>query len=193
MEHLLGICIGIGLAAACGFRIFVPFLLMSIAAQSGHLSLYPEWQWIGTEYAVIAFGTATLIEIASYYVPWLDNLLDTISTPAAIVAGSVAMASQVSYLSPFLQWSLAIIAGGATAGIVQGGTVLIRSMSTMTTAGLGNSVFSTGELAGSVALTALSIVIPVVGICVLLVLIALLLFNTKKIRFKKNSAQPKLI
>ena len=87
MDWLLPIFIGIGLSAACGFRVFVPLLIMSIAARSGFLHLSPGFEWIGTDAAMIAFGIATLLEIGGYFIPWVDNLLDTIATPAAVLAG----------------------------------------------------------------------------------------------------------
>ncbi len=164
METALSIFVGIGLSAACGFRVFVPFLLMSIAALSGHLSLAPGFEWIGTLYALLAFGTATVVEVLAYYVPWLDNLLDALATPLAIVAGTVATASIVGDLSPFLKWSLALVAGGGTASLIQLATVALRGTSTATTGGLGNPVVATGELLGSVITTILAIVLPVVAV-----------------------------
>src|SRR6266480_1903126 len=109
METFLSVCLGIGLSAACCFRIFVPLLVMSIAALSGHLSLAHGFEWIGSYPALIAFSVATCLEIAGYYIPWLDHLLDTIATPAAIVAGTIVTASIVTDVSPFLKWTLAII------------------------------------------------------------------------------------
>src|SRR5438876_9605685 len=138
MDTALSICVGIGLSAACGFRVFVPLLIMSIASLSGHLTLASQFQWIGTYPALIAFGVATALEIGGYYIPWLDHLLDTMATPAAIVAGTVVTAAIVTNTSPMLKWTLAIIAGGGAAGLVQGTTVLARGVSTATTGGLGN-------------------------------------------------------
>src|SRR6476620_10855855 len=103
METLLSICLGIGLSAACGFRVFVPPLIMSIAALSGHLSLAHGFEWIGSYPALIAFSVATCLEVSGYYIPWVDHLLDTIATPAAIVAGAVITASMVADMSPFLK------------------------------------------------------------------------------------------
>src|SRR6266571_8977967 len=122
METLLSICVGIGLSAACGFRVFVPLLVMSIAALSGHLTLAHGFEWIGTYPAVVAFAVATCLEIAGYYIPWVDHLLDTVATPVAIIAGTLVSASMVTDLSPFLKWTLAIIAGGGAAGMVQATT-----------------------------------------------------------------------
>ena len=157
MELLTSLFIGLGLSAACGFRVFVPPLVMSAASLSGQLTLGPEFAWIGTYPALIAFGVATVFEVGGYYIPWLDNLLDTIATPAAVVAGTVMTASMVSDMGPLLAWSVAIIGGGGVAGVVQGATVLIRGTSTATTAGLGNPGVSTGEAVGSVGLSVLAI------------------------------------
>lgn len=175
MEELLGVFIGIGLSATCGFRIFVPLLGMSIANHAGALSFAPGFDWIGSWTATIAFGIAMVIEIAAYYIPWLDNILDTIATPAAIVAGTIATASMIGEVEPFLRWSLAIIAGGGVAGLVQGSSVLVRGASTASTGGLANPVVSTGELAASITGTLISIVIPTIAFLIVIVLISWLL------------------
>src|SRR5215468_7924372 len=101
MEQVLSICVGIGLSAACGFRVFIPLLIMSIASLSGHLSLAHGFEWIGTYPALISFSVATCLEIAGYYIPWLDHLLDTMATPAAVIAGTIASASVIGDMSPF--------------------------------------------------------------------------------------------
>jgi hypothetical protein len=175
MEELLGLFIGIGLSATCGFRIFVPLLGMSIAHHAGALSFSSGFDWIGSWPATITFGVAMVIEIAGYYIPWVDNLLDTIATPAAIVAGTIATASMVGDVSPFLRWSLAIIAGGGIAGIIQGSSVLVRGASTASTAGLANPLVSTGELAASILGTLISIILPTVAVILVVLLLTYLL------------------
>ena len=175
MEQLLGIFIGIGLSATCGFRIFVPLLGMSIAYHAGALSFAEGFDWIGSWPATIAFGIAMIIEIAAYYIPWLDNMLDTIATPAAIVAGTIATASMVGDVEPFLRWSLAIIAGGGVAGLIQGSSVLVRGASSATTGGLANPAVSTGELAASVTGTLISIIIPTIAFLIVVILISWLI------------------
>ncbi|HSB51951.1 MAG TPA: DUF4126 domain-containing protein [Dissulfurispiraceae bacterium] len=163
METLLGLAVGIGLSAACGFRVFVPFLGMSIASLGGHLTLSPGFEWIGSWPALVAFATATVLEIGAYYIPWLDNVMDSITTPAAVIAGTIVTASMVGDMSPFLKWSLALIAGGGTAGMVQGATVMLRGASTATTAGLGNHLVATGEMAGAVLITVVALFLPLLA------------------------------
>jgi hypothetical protein len=173
METLLALCVGIGLSAACGFRVFVPLLVMSIGSYSGHLQLASGFQWIGSQPALIALAAATALEIGGYYVPWLDHVLDTIATPAAVTAGTIVTASMVGDVSPFLKWSLAVIAGGGIAGAVQASTVVLRGFSTAGTGGLANPIFATAELGGSLITTIAALFAPVltVGLIILVVFV----------------------
>jgi len=189
METLLSICIGIGLSAACGFRVFVPLLVMNIAALSGHLALAHGFEWIGSYPALVAFSVATCLEIAGYYIPWLDHLLDTIATPTAIIAGTIVTASMVTDMSPFLKWTLAVIAGGGAAGLVQGATVAIRGASTVTTAGLANPLVATLELGGATVTSLLAIIAPVLAV---VLLVASFFFLGRQL-FRRLRAQPQQV
>src|SRR5215831_15123663 len=175
METLLSICMGIGLSAACGFRVFVPLLIVNIAALSGHLTLSHGFEWIGSYPALITFSVATCLEIAGYYIPWVDHLLDSIASPAAVVAGTLVTASLVTDVSPLVKWSLALIAGGGVAGMVQGTTVLARGTSLATTGGLANPLVATMELAGAVLTSVVALFAPLVVLGAILVLAAVLL------------------
>ena len=171
METLLSICIGIGLSAACGFRIFVPPLVMSVASLFGHLTLSPNFAWMGTYPAMVAFAVATCIEVMAYYIPWVDNLLDTVATPMAIAAGTVVTASLIPDTDPMLQWTVALIAGGGAAGTIQAFTGIGRLASTVMTGGLGNALLSTIESSSSVILSGLAIAAPVFAVCLVAVLL----------------------
>ena len=185
MEQILSILIGIGLSATCGFRVFVPLLGMSIAYHAGALNFAPGFAWIGSWPATIAFGIAMALEIGAYYIPWLDNLLDTIATPAAIVAGTIATASMVGDVSPFFRWSVAIIAGGGIAGLIQGSSVALRTASAATTAGFANPAVSTVELVASVVGTVLAILLPYVAIILVALLLSLIM---RRLTRKKQPA-----
>jgi len=163
----MSICLGIGLSAACGFRVFVPLLVMSVAAMSGHLHLAHGFEWIGTYPALLSFAVATCLEVAGYYIPWVDHLLDAIASPAAVVAGTLVTASLVTEMSPLLKWTLAVIAGGGAAGMVQGATVLARGASTATTGGLANPLVSTLELVGAVVTSVAAVVAPMLVVAVI--------------------------
>lgn len=184
LDILLSLSLGIGLSAAAGFRIFVPFLVMSVAALTGNLQLGDGWSWIGSYPALLVFATASILEIAAYYVPWLDNTLDSVATPAAVVAGVVVSASVITDLSPLLTWTLAIIAGGGTAGLIQTGTVLARSLSSVTTLGVGNFTVATGEWAGSIITAILAIFLPVLT---LILVLFVLVWVIRRMRRTRNT------
>jgi len=180
LELILSICLGVGLSAACGFRVFVPLLGISAAALAGQVHLASEFEWVGTWPALACFLTATILEVAAYYVPWIDNALDSIATPAAVVAGTLATASVITDLSPLSKWTLAVIAGGGVAGLIQTGTVALRGASTATTGGLANFLVATAELIASVCTTILAIVLPVLALGLVLLVGGVILYRSNR-------------
>ncbi len=184
METILGLCIGVGLSAACGFRVFVPLLVMSIATLMGWYEPAKGFEWLAIPAVCAALGFATICEIAAYYVPWVDNLLDSVATPAAMIAGTLTtMAVSSGEMSQFASWASAIIVGGGTAGVVQMSTVAVRGVSTATTGGVANPVISTGEWIGAAVLSVLSFIVPVL---VVFVVLLTLIWAIRWIRGKKK-------
>lgn len=175
IEIVTAVSVGISLAAACGFRVFVPAFVFSVAAHTDNLpiELAEQWEWVGSMPAMVALGLATGVEIAAYYVPWIDNMLDSIATPAAAIAGTLVTAAAMSgEFDPMLQWTGAVVGGGGSATVVQVGTVLVRGLSTGTTGGVGNPVVSTGEAAGSTGLSILAIILaPIAALIVIVMMI----------------------
>ena len=173
---ILSLVMGLGLSACCGFRVFVPLLAASIATKMGVLHLGGGFQWMSSTTAIVCFGAATIFEIAGYYIPFVDNILDTVTTPASVIAGTLLTASAIiPDLDPMLKWGLGIIVGGGSAGIIQAGTALTRATSTATTAGVANPVVATIEHILAIAGSIFSIVIPfiIAGIVCVLILLAL--------------------
>lgn len=174
-ETIVDLLLGIGLSAAAGFRVFVPFLVLSIAAVIGHIDLPTQFDWIETNEALIVLAAASLLEVIGYYIPWFDHLLDIVATPAAIIAGTLVTALATSGLNPLLQWTLAIIAGGGTAGLTRGMNNFLRFLSTSISLGLTNPVFATIELTLAIGLAVLAITLPVAtGVLVIVLLFSLL-------------------
>jgi hypothetical protein len=173
---VLALSLGLGLSAACGFRVFIPPLAMGLGARAGLMELGESWAWVGETWALAVFGLATLLEVGAYYIPWLDNLLDTITTPSAVVAGILVTSASLDGMDPTLQWILAVVAGGGTAGTIQLGTVATRAVSTATTGGLANPIVSTAEAGACVVCTLFALLLPllaalfVVGLLTLAVL-----------------------
>lgn len=180
METLLTIMMGIGLSAACGFRVFVPLLVVSIASFLGFIELTDELAWIGGLPAMVVFCTATVMEVLAFYIPWLDNILDSVATPAAMVAGTIVTASVVVDMDPMLRWVLALIAGGGTAALFQAGSVALRLKSSVFTGGLGNPLLATLELAGSAVTSIMAILMPAVMFVLAFVVLFFLLRRGRK-------------
>ena len=173
----MSIMIGVALSATCGFRVFVPLLAVNIGTRALHAAGQPlielagGFDWLSSDIALMVFLVATLFEIGGYYIPWIDNLLDTIASPASIVAGTVITASFVTGMDPWLQWLLGVIAGGGAAGAVQATTVVARAGSTVTTGGLGNPIVASVETSGAFLGSALSIVAVEFAIVVFVLLL----------------------
>ena len=172
LEIILSLSLGLGLAAACGFRIFIPPLMMGVGSRFDLYDLEGSFIWVGEDWAIAVFAIATLLEIGGYYIPWIDNLLDTVATPAAVIGGIfVTSASLEGDVDPSIQWILATIAGGSTAGVIQLGTVATRAVSTGVTGGLANPVVSTLEALASIICILLSFFLAIVIPFVLIFLI----------------------
>ena len=166
----ISIALGVALAAATGFRVFLPMLIVSGAAYTGHLSLDNSFAWLGAPFALTMLGAAALVEVLAYYVPGVDNLLDALATPAAFVAGTIVSAAVMTELPPMVKWMAAVIAGGGTASFTQGVTAMLRAKSSVLTGGFGNPVIATGELGGSVLLSLLALAAPLAAFAVVILL-----------------------
>ena len=187
IDFAIAMCLGVALSAACGFRIFIPPLVMSIAALTGNLDLSPSFAWIGTYPASIAFAIATLVEVAAYYLPVVDNFLDTLEIPMAVAVGTIIMAANLGEVDPLLRWSLAAIAGGGSAGAIESFTSLTRLASTTTTGGMGNSIVATLEALSAITLSILALLLPVLAGLVVLLVLSLVFRRIGKIRRKQQA------
>ena len=176
---------GISLAAASGFRVFLPPFLMSLAVKVSLIDIDlvgSQFEFFTSTPAIIILGIATVAEFAAYYTPWIDNILDTIATPAAVLAGIGVTAISLEGSEPIVQWAIAVIAGGGMSATIQTATVATRGISSTFTLGVANPVVATSENIASVALTIIAILFPILAI-VFAVLLASLLISR---RINKN-------
>lgn len=185
MDTVLGVLLGIALAAACGFRVFVPFLVVSVAANTGHVALAGGFEWLGTPAALILLTAATLAETVAFYIPWVDNLLDAAAQPVATVAGVLVAAAVMTDLPAVWKWALAIVAGGGIAGTLQGGTLITRGLSTVTTGGLGNWVVTTAENAVAVVMSVVAVLMPLLAF---VLVVAMLVTMARFLRRRRASS-----
>lgn len=185
MEIVLSIALGISLAAACGFRVFAPLLVLGLAGRFGELPLTDVLAWTSSTTGLICLGCATLAETLAYYIPWVDNALDAVSTPLALVAGTLMMGGQMETLPDAVQWGLAVVAGAGTAGVVQAGTAALRAGSSATTGGLGNFVVATGENIMAVVGSVMAVVAPLLAGLGFILLCLLGWLSVRRIRRRK--------
>jgi len=179
-EAILSLGIGIGLAAATGMRVFVPLLVLGVGARMEWLPLSDGFQWLSSWPAIVAFAIAAVLEVGAYYIPLIDNFLDLLAAPLAVTAGVVATAAVTTDLPPMVRWSVAIVAGGGTAGVVQTAMSVVRLKSTALTAGFGNFLVATFELIASLVASILAILAPVIAILAVIVILMVFLIFTRR-------------
>lgn len=160
MDTLFAICVGIGLSAACGFRVFTPMLVLSVAAKLGAVHLNPNFEWLGTWTSLVTFTSATILEAGSYYVPWVAHAVSVAAAPAAVLAGTLATAAQIEGIHPLAQWSSSLLVGGGIAGGVHALNIGARAASTISTAGLANPLVSLGQGLSAFLLAVTAVVAP---------------------------------
>lgn len=184
---LTNIAMGIALSACAGFRVFIPMLAGALAGHFNIISLPADMQWLSSWPAIACFGTAAIAEVGAYYIPFVDNLLDTIATPLSIGAGTVLASSilPIAGQEPLVRWGIGLLAGGSMAGTIQMGTGLLRLFSSKATLGTGNAVVATSENAAAVSITALSFFIPVIIAVLLFALTVWIIVKLSK-RFSKR-------
>jgi Domain of unknown function (DUF4126) len=161
LDALIELMLAISLSSAAGFRVFVPLLALSAAAVFGYIDLPANFDWLENPQALGLFAIAATLEVLGYAVPWFDHILDLVATPAAILAGTVMTASLAPEMDPLVKWTLALVAGGGTAGITKAVMNLLRGTSTATTGGFANPVFAALELLVAATLSALAITLPI--------------------------------
>lgn len=195
LHTVIELLLGISLSAAAGFRVFVPLLALSAFSVFGHYDLPSNFDWIENQQALSLFAIASVLEVIGYSIPWFDHALDVLATPAAIVAGTAISASVVPDMNPLIQWTLALVAGGGTAGITKIFTNLLRGTSTAASGGLTNPIFAAIELVVAIILSVLAFTVPALaGLAV----IGLLGFGIYKLsqfamRWRSESQPTKLV
>ncbi|MDD2244056.1 MAG: DUF4126 domain-containing protein [Dysgonamonadaceae bacterium] len=186
VETISAIALGIGLSASTGFRVFIPLLVAGMAAHFGVLTLGDSFEWLGSIPALVCFGVAAIVEVLAYYVPFVDNLLDSIATPLSIVAGTLLMTSVFPSDNEWMKWIMGFVVGGGTAATVQSGTAIARLTSSQFTGGSANNIVSTTEGIASTGVAVMSLIAPVfIGILIIVLLIIILRYIFKSMHKRK--------
>lgn len=184
----LSVALGIGLAAATGFRVFVPLLVAGLAARAGYIPLTDGFQWLASMPALVTLGTAAVFEVLAYYIPGVDHALDVVASPATVAAGVVASAAVMAEVPPTVMWPVAIIAGGGIAGLTKGSTAVLRAKSGLMTGGLANPVVSTVETIGATGLSIFAVLLPLLCLLAVVVLLYWAARKAGKVLFGRRTA-----
>ena len=190
MESLISIALGIGLAAAAGFRVFVPLFALSLASYFNVWPLNEQWQWLASPFALMILAAACIAEALAYLIPWFDNLLDTLAVPLAGIAGTAVMASTMADLNPAVTWALAIIGGGGAAAVIKGVNAGGRAVSTVTTGGVANPIFSIWETVSAAFMSLLAIFFPVLAVIAVIILAFIMYKIWRSVQHFRATASP---
>lgn len=191
----MALCLGLSLSAACGFRVFIPPLALSMAAHGGVVQLSSEWQWLGSYPAITTLGIAATIEVLAYFIPWVSNLLDTIEIALAPIAGMFITASSLSMagdFDPTFLWVLTVIAGGAAAETVELGTSFTRLAASGATGGMANPLVALVEAISSIVMSILAITLPILAILLVTLMIFYAVSRILKFAFRRKKRRQKM-
>ena len=189
IETISALALGIGLSASTGFRVFIPLLVAGIASHFGLLPLGESFEWMGSVPALISFGVATVVEVLAYYIPFVDNLLDSIATPLSVGAGTLLMTSVFPAENEWIKWIMGFVVGGGAAATIQSGSAFTRLLSTGITAGTGNPVVSTGEGVAASGFSIMSLFTPILVAVLLVILMIILLRFAYRRMVKKRKKE----
>ena len=192
VETISAVALGIGLSASTGFRVFIPLLVAGLASHFGILPLGESFSWMSSVPALLSFGVAVVVEVLAYYIPFVDNLLDSIATPLSVGAGTLLMTSVFPSDSEWMKWIVGFVVGGGAAATIQSGSAVTRLLSTKFTAGTGNPVVSTGEGVAATGFSILSLFTPILVAVILMafVVVVLRLVYKKLLKRRKTASSP---
>jgi hypothetical protein len=169
----LALLAGIGIAAACGLRAFLPLLALGIASRLGLIELEPHARWLAEPAALLGLGTATVLEIVGDKVPVVDHALDVAGTfvrPLAAWFGAYALF--IHWPTPWGQVAALLLGTGALA--VQVAKAKLRLGSTVMTLGHVNPLISIAEDGTALLLVVIALLVPVIVLAVLAIIVAVL-------------------
>lgn len=182
METILAICIGFALSATVGFRIFTPLLITGIFVRADWITLAQGFDWIGSTPALIAFGAATLFEIAVNYIPAVGSFMKVLATPLAAIAGILLTASFIGDMNPLLEWSIAIIGGG---GIATASHTAVTAVKGVSETAMLSPVVAAAEDTTATLVPIAIFLIPLLAV-VFVILIPVLIFSFYKKRERRR-------
>ncbi|MBA3826581.1 MAG: DUF4126 domain-containing protein [Ktedonobacterales bacterium] len=171
----------LGLSLSAGVRAYLPVLALGIASHlpsvgGFKVTLLPSFSWIGEPLFLGLLVLLTVYEISADKIPVVDHLNDTVHTIIRPLSGALIFTCTSNPLtnSGAAGMVAAAVIGGTIAGtthVAKAGVV--RPASTLTTAGLANPLISIAEDILVVFTTVISLLVPVLGALIFVVLAVL--------------------
>lgn len=185
MDILVNIFSAFGLSASAGLNAYIPLLTVALLAKFTKLiTLAEPWDTLTSWWVIGVLILLSIVEFLADKIPAVNHVNDIVQSFVRPAAGAIVFAagsSSVAKVDPVL----ALIAGLLVAGSVHAvKSLIVRPAVTATTGGVGNIPVSMAEDATSTVVSFLSVVVPVVITCLIILLTTILV--TRLIFRKRN-------
>jgi amino acid transporter len=191
---------GTGLAASAGLNAYIPLMIMGLLSRfTDAINLPHGWEWLSNGWVLAILTVLLAIEVVADKVPIVDHVNDIVQTvvrPTAggIVfgAGSSSQTATVTDPGTFFgshQW-VPIAAGVIIAFTVHGVKAAARPVINATTAGFGAPVASTAEDIGSIVMSLLAILLPILVLLGLVLMVSSTIWVIRRRRQRKRERRP---
>ena len=165
---------GAGLAVAAGLNAYIPLLILGLAGRFiDFVELPSQWQWLSNEWVLGILGVLLVIEIVADKIPVVDSVNDWIQLFVRPVAGGIAFGTGSSSGTAVVTDPAQFFTSNAWVPIAVGillalathiGKAVSRPALNVATVGAAAPVVSTAEDLGSVALSILALLLPLLVI-----------------------------
>lgn len=175
-----------GLSASAGLNAYIPLLIVALMARFTNLiKLSEPWDALTSWWVIGLLVVLSIIEFFADKFPAVNHVNDAIQTVVRPAAGAIifaASAQVVTDVHPVLSLALGLLVAG---GVHTVKSVAVRPVVTATTGGAANVPVSILEDFVSTGLSILSVVVPVIVACILIMISAWIvwwIFNRKRNR-----------
>ncbi|MFZ2963367.1 MAG: DUF4126 domain-containing protein [Rhodoglobus sp.] len=197
---MLEVLTGSGLAVAAGLNAYIPLLTLGLAGRFLDFVVLPAgWAWLENEWVLIILGVLLVIEVVADKIPVVDSVNDWLQTIVRPVAGGIAFgtgsASQTAVVTDpssfFTSSAWVPVAIGVVLALATHVTKMAsRPVLNAATVGAAAPVVSTAEDIGSIILSFLALLIPVLVIVAIGgVVVGFVLLFRRRARRKREAAR----
>lgn len=187
--EILNILSAFGLSASAGLNAYIPLLIVALVARFTNLiQLAEPWDALTSWWVIGLLFVLSIVEFFADKVPAVNHVNDAIQTFVRPAAGAVlfaASANVITEVHPILSLAMGVMVAG---GIHTVKSVAVRPAVTATTAGAGNVPVSILEDVISTVLSIISLVVPVILACLLILVTAWLIWRLLRSKPETNRA-----